>query len=448
MSAGDRTRLERRCRYVRRSPLAQDSLELTEDGKVLVKLRRPWSDGTRAIRFEPSELLEKLAAMIPRPRANLLIYHGAFAPRGRCRELGQGGASGGAIFLLDREAYGVLADVSVSSAPPTCSNLSIAAGNASAAPTSDTRACVKSPACTAYPALLRVRLLHSSIRSWLARSPGFADAYYGTPLDQTMLAMTLSLFDYLNMRSMVRLGLPLSDDDLRAHHHMWRYVGYLIGIDEQLLTEDLAQERELWSALVAHHAFPELFGENYLSIAVDTVDKLVGANGWAGGTLRSPFLFLSGAPWFGVPKSRQRDPRVDLLWWVSMGVGSARSWIPGVSSLMESEGAARFAEAERMARTHGFGVKVERDEDNEDSEVTWQAMAAASAPASRRANDAPRATSEWASPVHPMNRYPQLGRLVLQRHIGAARLTAESATDRPLGRNVNSTGRQDRQDDR
>jgi hypothetical protein len=49
-------------------------------------LRRPWRDGTRAIRFEPSELLERLAAMVPRPRANLLIYHGAFAPRGCCRE--------------------------------------------------------------------------------------------------------------------------------------------------------------------------------------------------------------------------------------------------------------------------------------------------------------------------------------------------------------------------
>jgi len=53
---------------------------------VLLRLRRPWRDRTRAIRFEPTELREKLAAMIPRPRANLLIYHGAFAPRGCCRE--------------------------------------------------------------------------------------------------------------------------------------------------------------------------------------------------------------------------------------------------------------------------------------------------------------------------------------------------------------------------
>jgi hypothetical protein len=50
----------------------------------LLRLRRPWRDGTRAIRFEPSEFLEKLAVIIPRPRINLLIYHGAFAPRGRC----------------------------------------------------------------------------------------------------------------------------------------------------------------------------------------------------------------------------------------------------------------------------------------------------------------------------------------------------------------------------
>jgi hypothetical protein len=84
--AGDRVRLERLARYVLRPPVAQDALELTPEGKVLLRLRRPWRDGTRAIRFEPTELLEKLTAMIPRPRANLLLYHGAFAPRGCCRE--------------------------------------------------------------------------------------------------------------------------------------------------------------------------------------------------------------------------------------------------------------------------------------------------------------------------------------------------------------------------
>jgi len=60
--------------------------DLTAEGKVLLRLRRPWSDGTRAIRFAPSELLEKLAAMIPKPRINLLVYHGVFAPHARGRQ--------------------------------------------------------------------------------------------------------------------------------------------------------------------------------------------------------------------------------------------------------------------------------------------------------------------------------------------------------------------------
>ncbi len=83
--AGDRERLEHLCRYILRPPVAQDALGLTPDGKVLLRLRRPWSDGTRAIRFEPSELLEKLAAMIPKPRINLLVYHGGLAPHARRR---------------------------------------------------------------------------------------------------------------------------------------------------------------------------------------------------------------------------------------------------------------------------------------------------------------------------------------------------------------------------
>jgi hypothetical protein len=71
--AGENERLEHLCRYILRPLVAQDALELTPDGKVLLRLRRPWCDGTRAICFEPSEFLEKLAAMIPRPRINLLI---------------------------------------------------------------------------------------------------------------------------------------------------------------------------------------------------------------------------------------------------------------------------------------------------------------------------------------------------------------------------------------
>jgi hypothetical protein len=44
-----------------------------------------WRDGTSHFLFAPIEFLEKLAAIIPRPAVNLLLYHGVLAPRARWR---------------------------------------------------------------------------------------------------------------------------------------------------------------------------------------------------------------------------------------------------------------------------------------------------------------------------------------------------------------------------
>ena len=90
--AGDHRRLEGLVRYVLRPPVARDALEILPDGTVCLALRRPWRDGTCAILFTPIELFEKLAALVPRPRIHLLIYHGAFAPHARIRRDAVAGA--------------------------------------------------------------------------------------------------------------------------------------------------------------------------------------------------------------------------------------------------------------------------------------------------------------------------------------------------------------------
>jgi hypothetical protein len=74
--ARDRARLERLCRYTLRAPVAQDRLHLTREGQVVLELRHRWTDGTTHL--DPLELLERLAALTPRPRINLLLYYGVF----------------------------------------------------------------------------------------------------------------------------------------------------------------------------------------------------------------------------------------------------------------------------------------------------------------------------------------------------------------------------------
>jgi hypothetical protein len=76
----DRQGLEQLCRYLLRPAVAQDRLRLTAEGRVVLQLKTAWSDGTSHLVFEPVDFLARLAALIPRPRINLVFYHGVLAP--------------------------------------------------------------------------------------------------------------------------------------------------------------------------------------------------------------------------------------------------------------------------------------------------------------------------------------------------------------------------------
>ena len=250
------------------------------------------------------------------------------------------------------------------------------------------------PGAIGFDTTLRVRLLHSSIRAWLKRSPGFSDEFVGEPIDQTMLAMTLGLFGYLNLRSFARLGVTFSDGELAAHHHLWRYVGHLLGIDARLLTASLKQERELWSALVAHQAFPDLWGPGFLDESVAVAASLAGGRDMKA-LFRSLFLHLSGGRWFDVEDQTRLDPRLALLR-IGHGFTSiGRRWAPGASGRMAARGLAAFDTAVKLAQTHDYGVKIETPDDAARTEATLRAVAAgvrahfAPAVAARRAAQIP-----------------------------------------------------------
>jgi len=83
--ASARERLERLCRYAGRPPVGQDRLQPMPDGMVVLELPRRWTDGTTHVIFDPVELLERLAALVPRPRVNLVLYYGVLAPRAAWR---------------------------------------------------------------------------------------------------------------------------------------------------------------------------------------------------------------------------------------------------------------------------------------------------------------------------------------------------------------------------
>lgn len=81
-----RDRLEKLIEYIARGPLSNERIEITSDGKVKLKLKSNWSDGTSHLLFTPEEFLEKLAAIIPPPKSHLVRWSGVFAANAPMRK--------------------------------------------------------------------------------------------------------------------------------------------------------------------------------------------------------------------------------------------------------------------------------------------------------------------------------------------------------------------------
>ncbi len=62
-----------------RPPISDALLALTEDGRVALELKTPYSDGTTHFVCDPMTFLARLAALVPPPRAHLVVYHGVLA---------------------------------------------------------------------------------------------------------------------------------------------------------------------------------------------------------------------------------------------------------------------------------------------------------------------------------------------------------------------------------
>jgi len=63
--------------------VSEKRLSLTNQTKVRYELKTPYCDGTTHVILEPIDFIAKLAALVPKPRVNLIRFHGVFAPNSK-----------------------------------------------------------------------------------------------------------------------------------------------------------------------------------------------------------------------------------------------------------------------------------------------------------------------------------------------------------------------------
>lgn len=88
---------------------------------------------------------------------------------------------------------------------------------------------------------VKVRVMHALVRRGLSRSQKWDTQSWGSPINQSDMAGTVIEFSLLVLAGARKLGFHFTRDEAEAVVHLWRYCGYVNGVDERLL-EHFASE--------------------------------------------------------------------------------------------------------------------------------------------------------------------------------------------------------------
>ncbi len=94
----------------------------------------------------------------------------------------------------------------------------------------------------------KVRLIHALSRYYLKKQPQW-DMKWGQPINQEDMAGTNLAFSYVILLGMQQSGYILSQKEKEDFLFAWRYIGYLLNINEDLLPASIAEARQLATSI-------------------------------------------------------------------------------------------------------------------------------------------------------------------------------------------------------
>ncbi|PIE40773.1 MAG: hypothetical protein CSA49_06805 [Gammaproteobacteria bacterium] len=86
-----------------------------------------------------------------------------------------------------------------------------------------------------FRAAVKVRMIHAMARASVSKADSWDEQQWGVPIHQTGMLGTNLLFSYSYIQTCKARGCRYTSLEEEAILHLWRYIGYLIGIEETTL---------------------------------------------------------------------------------------------------------------------------------------------------------------------------------------------------------------------
>ncbi|MGB1276074.1 MAG: oxygenase MpaB family protein, partial [Nannocystaceae bacterium] len=104
---------------------------------------------------------------------------------------------------------------------------------------------------------VRVRLMHAKVRALISQTGRWQPEAWGLPINQHDMLATNLLFSSVFVDGLRILGLAVSNQDAADYMHLWRYIGWVMGVEPALLPADWHDATRLEAVIQATQRPPD-----------------------------------------------------------------------------------------------------------------------------------------------------------------------------------------------
>lgn len=126
-------------------------------------------------------------------------------------------------------------------------------------------------------AIQKVRLIHASIRHFMPAQQ-WNTATQGVPINQEDMAQTLMTFSITPIDALAQFNVPESEERLAAYLYTWNAIGTVLGIQTELLPDDLPSARQLLNIILDRQEQESEAGKLLTRALIDFAEKTLPAD--------------------------------------------------------------------------------------------------------------------------------------------------------------------------
>ena len=108
-----------------------------------------------------------------------------------------------------------------------------------------------------FATTVRVRIMHATVRRLIEETGAYRNDAWGLPINQHDMAGTTLLFSHAFVQGVRAFGFDVTPAEANDYLHLWRYNGYLIGVEPELLVDAEAHAERMADVIALTQGEPD-----------------------------------------------------------------------------------------------------------------------------------------------------------------------------------------------